>query len=677
MKRSVLVLYTLILQISCLWVGHAQIDVERVMSIGRNALHFKDYVVSIGHFNQVILARDWLAEPYFYRAVAKISLEDYEGAEADASEALKRNPFLSKAYLLRGVARQNLSLHQKAIQDYRSGLELMPADQGMRYNLALAQLESQDYNATAKTLDTLERFGYAVQEVLQLRARVALGRGDTIASKGITEKILDRYPLYTPAHLMKAQLAMQTQDYKSADEALTQAIQSQRMPRAELYTNRAICRYHLNNLRGAMEDYSQALELAPTDRVARNNRALLSTTVGEYQRALEDWTIIVAREPMNQVARYNKALLHAQFGQSREAIKELDSVLYHHPTFEAGFGQRAQLRQLIGDNRGAQRDRLHLYDLQQNKSYKRANDKVANQRRTQKQTRSEQDLAIEKYNQLIEGKLNNDTAERPHYTSEHRGEIQNNNTSITPLSYFDLSYFDFLAETRISNATYYVRQLDEINYKLPVGLRLHLSIRNKQLEQNQVDSVNSVLGDFPESGQHINTALVRAIGFSLLRDLDEAMRFYNMAINQNPNNPIAYLGRAVTMLRKQETQNKLIKEKNIESLGASTPNQPIQHKLVLTDNDPLADINRAIALAPDMEYLYYNRAVLYTLLNEYEKAIADYTQAIQINPKLAEAYYNRGLLYLSSGQTSKAITDIRRAGELGLYEAYSIIKRIR
>ena len=83
-------------------VASAQIDVQQVLSIGRNAIYFNDYIVSMGYFNQVIGLRPWMAEPYFYRSVAKINLDDYRGAEEDATLALERNPFLSRAYLVRG-----------------------------------------------------------------------------------------------------------------------------------------------------------------------------------------------------------------------------------------------------------------------------------------------------------------------------------------------------------------------------------------------------------------------------------------------------------------------------------------------------------------------------------------------------------------------------------------------
>ena len=60
-----------------------QINTDRVMTIGKNALYFEDYVLSIQYFNQVIGVKPYLAEPYFYRGLAKMNLDDYQGAEAD------------------------------------------------------------------------------------------------------------------------------------------------------------------------------------------------------------------------------------------------------------------------------------------------------------------------------------------------------------------------------------------------------------------------------------------------------------------------------------------------------------------------------------------------------------------------------------------------------------------
>ena len=105
--------YTLMRLVACLALlqasitAHAQINTDQVLNIGRNALYFEDYILSIQYFNQVIAAKPYLAEPYFFRAVAKINLEDYRGAEEDATLCIDRNPFITDAYQVRGVARQN------------------------------------------------------------------------------------------------------------------------------------------------------------------------------------------------------------------------------------------------------------------------------------------------------------------------------------------------------------------------------------------------------------------------------------------------------------------------------------------------------------------------------------------------------------------------------------------
>ena len=73
--------------------------------IGRSALYYEDYVLSIQYFNQAISAKPFLYEPWFYRAVAKYYLDDYAGAEADCSEAIERNPYIVGSYELRGLCR--------------------------------------------------------------------------------------------------------------------------------------------------------------------------------------------------------------------------------------------------------------------------------------------------------------------------------------------------------------------------------------------------------------------------------------------------------------------------------------------------------------------------------------------------------------------------------------------
>ena len=45
--------------------------------------------------------------------------------------------------------------------------------------------------------------------------------------------------------------------------------------------------------------------------------------------------------------------------------------------------------------------------------------------------------------------------------------------------------------------------------------------------------------------------------------------------------------------------------------------------------------------------------------------------------RAGEAYYNRALLLEQQGQHEQAIDDLSRAGELGIYQAYSLIHTIQ
>ena len=124
-SRKVYLLFFWLFSVSAM----AQINTDRMMLMGRNALYYEDYVLSIRRFNMVISAKPYLSEPYFYRGLAKFYLEDYTGAEEDCGAAIDRNPFLPDNYRLRGLCRINLKRYEEAVSDYVKLLEIEPKDE--------------------------------------------------------------------------------------------------------------------------------------------------------------------------------------------------------------------------------------------------------------------------------------------------------------------------------------------------------------------------------------------------------------------------------------------------------------------------------------------------------------------------------------------------------------------
>ena len=138
-------------------VVSAQINTERVMAIGRNALYFEDYVLSIQYFNQVVSAKPYLYEPYFFRALAKINLDDFQGAESDCSSAIERNPFVVNAYQIRGLSRIKQQKYDGAIDDYTKALSYDPENVGLWHNLALCKISKEDFKGAETDLSKLDR----------------------------------------------------------------------------------------------------------------------------------------------------------------------------------------------------------------------------------------------------------------------------------------------------------------------------------------------------------------------------------------------------------------------------------------------------------------------------------------------------------------------------------------
>lgn len=63
------------------------------------------------------------------------------------------------------------------------------------------------------------------------------------------------------------------------------------------------------------------------------------------------------------------------------------------------------------------------------------------------------------------------------------------------------------------------------------------------------------------------------------------------------------------------------------------------------------------------------------LEQNYAKAEEAFTKALKIDPDFGEALFNRGVAYIKQEKVQQAISDLSRAGELGLYDSYSLIKK--
>ncbi len=707
MRRSFRLVLTLLLTTFATSVC-SQINADRVLATGRNALYFEDYILSIQYFNQVIRVKPYLPEPYLFRAMAKFSLDDYQGAEADATLALERNPFLFYAYQCRGAARQSLGNYQGAISDYQEALKVRQEDQQSMVNLGIAYLQAKNYDESEKTFDLLLKHQPKYSRAYMLRGALFAEKGDTVKSLVNFEKAIELDKYYAPSYGQRGLLYLQQGDYRKAVADFDQALKLDDQ-NIGFFINRGLARYYLNDLKGAMSDYDQVMLRDSKNLVARFNRGLLRAQVGDDNRAIEDFDEVIAQEPDNFMAVYNRAILKEQTGDNRGAIADLNAVLKEYPNFVPGFYYRSEIKRKMNDTKGADRDYWYAYDLDQNLRKEREKGKqitgkgvvepgtaVADNNEDEK-TREKSDKNIEKFNKLVI--YDKDEQDQSRYKSELRGRVQDKQVKVDLLSQFVITYYE--KDDALRKSSHADRMIEDFNNRKLLKLKLKIISDEAALTDEQADFHFQSINDYSllvgKNEKDVNALFGRALDYMVLQDLVEAEADFTRIIAVDPQFAMAYFNRAVVRYKQIElnTYNSGSSETSSGlsiSLQAgkrtSSPVPGAQYgitKIQESNSNPekfyeqdmiIRDYDMVLKINPDFVYAYFNRGNMRCVQKDFRAAILDYNEAIRREPDFAEAYFNRGLSRLSLGDTKRGIEDLSKAGELGIVRAYNIIKRM-
>ena len=634
----------------------AQFNTERVIMMGRAALYYEDYVLSIQYFNQAITSRPHLYEPWFYRGVAKYQLDDFAGAESDCSKALDINPYVVSIYELRGLCRIRQNKFQQAVDDYNQALKYDPENQGLWHNRVLCHIQDSNYTAALVDLDTMLTRWSHYAKGYAMRGEVYLMQKDTVQAIQAFERSLEEDPYDGSTWAARSIISLAQQQWKEAETSLDKAVHL--MPKhAGNYINRALARYNQNNLRGAMADYDTALDLDPNNFLGHYNRGLLRAQVGDDNRGIEDFDFVLNLEPDNLMALFNRGLLREKTGDLRGAISDYSKVIDQYPNFWTGLLSRAECYRRLGMTRQAELDEFRVLKAQMDKRYGTGQSRQTKQRSMRK--RSDDDL--DKYNQLVVA----DEQEVEHeYKNAYRGRVQDHQVDMAYQPVFGLSFEPDKPEVK-QQTILFEHVIDQFNQQSG-DQQLYISSQQQVLtaEGSQqrfayIDSLTILIGQNNDMNIVRRLLMFRAVGRSSLQNYEEAIGDLNTLIEMDSTQVLAYWQRAVCQLRISEFQ--AAQGTNVDMRLASAVN----------------DVSDAILLDDSNPYLYYNRGNIYVLRHDLPHAIADYDRALALDPNLGEAWYNRGLARLDMKQTSEGIADLSKAGELGLYKAYSVIKKMR
>lgn len=625
-------------------VSHAQVDADMVTLMGRNAMSVDDYLTAIRYFNQAIEAKPYLSRPYYYRAIAKFTLEDYTGAEADCSKSIELNPFIVEVYQLRGLCRIHNDSIKGAAADYTRVLSELPDDQGSRYNRALCYLQLKDYKQADADLDLLLHKWPRFYRTYMVKAQSLMEQKDTLSAMRWVDSLLVRNPSEASAWDFKGRYAMQHEQYALADSCLTRAIKLQGND-FNLYLIRAQARHALNRFGLAIADYDRTIELQPNHFVAHYNRGLLRSFTGDLNRAIEDFDFVIKVEPDNTLAIYNRAQLRAQTGDFRGAIADYTRLIKAYPTFYYGYLARADCRRKIGDVRGAQNDETvvarHNLDLAFGKARTTPRKKV--------RLRSEHEL--DQYQQLIEA--DNDTVRNVFGTLY--GKVQNEHAGNDLMPMYALAFRGVY--TRGYHAVGFMPEVNKLTQANTTDRQLCLTAELDQQAATQASDDEQRINAASTRCTPLQRALLQAAVLAARYDYTSALNEANQAVKADSSSVLALMQRAFILAR--------------SVAGSTLEANEVHARMALAR----ADLRRASHLATSNAYVAYNLGCLYAQQNDVANAIEQFSLAIALDNRLPEAYYNRAMLYRQQGKQSEATADFSKAGQLGLYKAYAQLKQ--
>lgn len=261
---------------------------------------------------------------------------------------------------------------------------------------------------------------------------------------------------------------------ETADEALTKSLHF-KPNNVNSYINRALARINLNNLRGAMSDYDNALDLDPNNFLAHYNRGLMRVQLGDDNRAITDFDFIIKMEPQNFMAIFNRALLHDKTGNLRAAIKDYTKVINQFPNFWTGLSNRASCYRRLGMTAKAEMDEFRIFKAQMNKH-------IGIQPRwsakTKKEMRKRSEVDPNKFASLV---VDDEPKYEHNYKSEYRGKVQNRQVETVFLPMYQLSYFP--NNQNVNGVQAYDKEVDALNQHTKAD-KVYIVCSKEQLDEN-------------------------------------------------------------------------------------------------------------------------------------------------------------------------------------------------
>ena len=640
----------------CSVQARAQYNREYFFWVGRTCMMNNNYQEAIRTLNTLLRFDDTAFEGYFLRGIAKYNLDDLIGAEADFSTAIRLNPVYTQAYNYRAITRSRLGNYDDALQDFREAIELRPDLPGPYYSRGVTRLLNQQFDEAIADFDKFIRQENKVADAFICRGLSYLHLKDTTRAYENFDTAIRTNRENPNGYNRRGTLYMQQKRYPEAEADFNKAIDCDSAYLLS-YFNRALVYNYTNRPMQALADFDRVIRLDSTNSLTYFNRAMLRTQIGDYNPPLEDYDRVALYSPNNVLVYYNRAGVHAQLGEIERAVEDYTSAIALYPDFANAYIYRGRLRMLLNDPKGAKQDR------------ETAQKKIAEYRsRLSDSSYSIYADTTQRFDRLLsfDSKFAGSDFDAVAGRNGSREEMR-----LLPLFKFTLMNPDTLTVV----ARHHQQRVADFRKRIGNDL-LALSWRESDVTTDSLVLLDRQYVERLKAGNDWALLFQRGITQSLIKQYTNSVNTYASAIELNPSNPFLYLNRSTTRAEMIDFISSIDNSYQRISIDSDPANRLSNNsKRTYSYDEAIADLNKALKLYPAFAHAYYNRANLRALSGDLPAAFEDYTKAIELNPYFAEAFYNRGIIQIFMKDTRKGCLDLSKAGELGITEAYEVLKR--
>ena len=646
----------------------AQYDKDVFFYRGRQALADGRYAQAIENFNILLQLDESDYWTCFFRGIAKYNLGDLRGAKADFDLAVQINPVFTSGYHYRGITESRFGNYDVALADLQTAIDLRPGSEGLYFSRGVTYFLSQQFELAVSDFDRYIRKQPKDPSAYLNRGASHLFLGDTLKAFDDYNKAikLDRFD--PEGYVRRGRLYAEKKDYDLAIADMDKAIELD-TTNTFAYFNRAIMHYERQDYRKAMADLNKVLEDEPGNALTLYNRGLIHAQLGAYEEALSDLDRVLNINPENVLAYFNRASVFIELGMYKNAIEDYDMAIELYPDFAKAYMNRSYVKNLLGDMKSSKKD----YDIAQRKvkEYRERNAVAAG---------SFADTT-KKYSSLLA--LDAEFAKKD-FNDEL---LQNRDINVRLRELYRFS----LANDR-----------DDVNYALTRGYEnpllskfladMPVPVIVTNSRQTLTAQTFARVEAAAWSGDSPKAYFIRALYDAENKQFNSSLSSYTKAVNSSETDAAErqltqfedfyaayyYMNRGV--LRADMIEFIASIESNVQVLtmddtGNTRARVKDQVSRSYDYDDAIQDMEAAVAIMPDLPYLYFNLGNLYCLSKEHIKSIENYTKAIELYTYMGDAYFNRGLVLIYLKDKEKGCIDLSRAGELGVQDAYSVIKK--